>query len=406
MVPGENTETETSGNMSLISLRASKTMIYAGSVTPSNQTYTMGSSLDPEAWEGKSVHSESTLHQLSPFLGKMKSTMAKELIQTYSGPGDTVLDPFSGSGTVPLEAAIEQRGAIGIDRNPYSIVLSKAKLQPPVTEEVAKQSAEEYLDKIDPGLDVEAESIPGWVSKFFHPKTLSGLTQLCPMLRENAEHFLLSCLLGILHHQRPGFLSYPASNLRPYLRDEKFPRDEYPEKYEYREIESRLISKIERAYRRFSGFDKSLQRSVFEGDSPKVMHEEIEECTIDTIITSPPYMNKLDYGRDNRLRLYFIGIEDYKELDGSPESREQYRDFLDRFLQQATRILRPEGHLVFVMGESQRSGAAVDTSEVLINMVNKDEYGLRVMKAILDKVPEREINSMSTNSETILTLKK
>lgn len=364
----------------------------------------MSSSLDPKAWEGKSVHSESTLHQLSPFLGKMKSTMAKELVQTYSSPGDTILDPFSGSGTVPLEAAIENRGAIGIDRNPYSILLSKAKLDPPSTEEKAKELASEYLQKIHPEPGVGTESIPEWVAEFFHPKTLSGIAQLCPLLREESENFLLACLLGILHHQRPGFLSYPASNLRPYLRDEKFPREEYPEKYEYREIEPRLISKIERAYRRFPNFDESLQRTVFQGDTTEIMMEGLSDNSVDVIITSPPYMNKLDYGRDNRLRLYFLGIENYKKLDGSPESKEQYRDFLDSFLREATSVLRPGGNLVFVMGESQRSGAAVDTSEVLAEQVSKEEYGLSVEKAIQDKVPKREINSMSTNSETILVL--
>lgn len=366
----------------------------------------MSSSLNPDAWEGKSVHSESTMHQLSPFLGKMKSTMAKELVQTYSSPGATILDPFSGSGTVPLEAAIEDRGAIGIDRNPYSILLSRAKLNPPTTEEPAKELAENYLEQIQPEPGVGTDSVPEWVAEFFHPKTLSGIAQLCPMLRDNNEHFLLACLLGILHHQRPGFLSYPASNLRPYLRDEKFPRDEYPEKYEYREIEPRLISKIERAYRRPPEFDESLQRTIFEGDSAEIMDSEIGAGTIDTIITSPPYMNKLDYGRDNRLRLYFLGIEDYKELDGSPESKQQYEEFLDRFLSEATRVLRSDGNIIFVLGESQRSGAAVDTSEVLAEMVSKDTYGLTVEQAIQDKVPKREINSMSTNSETILALKK
>ncbi|QLK25127.1 site-specific DNA-methyltransferase [Natrinema zhouii] len=330
--------------------------------------------------------------------------MAKELVQTYSSPGDTILDPFSGSGTVPLEAAIEKREAIGIDRNPYSILLSKAKLHPPKSEEEAKESAEKYLSKIEPESGVGTDDIPEWVAEFFHPKTLSGIVQLAPLLRENDEHFLLACLLGILHHQRPGFLSYPASNLRPYLRDEKFPRDQYPEKYEYREIRPRLFSKIERAFRRAPEFDNSLQQTIYSGDSAEVINEEIQKDRLDTIITSPPYMNKLDYGRDNRLRLYFLGVEDYEDLDGSPENRQQYRDFLDNFLSEATNALQPGGNLIFVMGESQRSGAAVDTSEVLANMVKNEEYGMSVKEAVQDKVPQREINSMSTKSETILVL--
>lgn len=362
--------------------------------------------LNPEAWEDRCVHSESTLHQLSPFLGKMKSTMAKELVESYSKPTDVVLDPFSGSGTVPLEAAISQRGSIGIDRNPYSVLLTKAKLNPPVSEEGAKQRASDYLNEIEPIDDYPPDGTPSWVREFFHPRTLAGIEELADLLRSNGDHFLMACLLGILHHQRPGFLSYPASHLRPYLRDEKFPREEYPDRYEYREIRPRLLDKVGRAYRRFPTFDEDLKRKVLVGDTPQVIREEIPDGSVDAIVTSPPYMNKLDYGRDNRLRLYFLGIEDYKELDGSPESRDTYSEFLDRFLQEAIRVLSSRAKLIFVLGESRRSGAAVDTSEVLIDMVKQERYDLSVDTAIKDKVPVREINSMSTEEETILVLNK
>jgi hypothetical protein len=362
--------------------------------------------LEPEAWEDRCVHSESTLHQLSPFLGKMKSTMAKELVSTVSEPGDTVLDPFSGSGTVPLEAAILQRSAIGIDRNPYSVLLSHAKLDPPESEEAAIDRATVYLDEIEPIDEGPPDGTPDWVREFYHPKTLAGIEELAERLRSNDEYFLLACLLGILHHQRPGFLSYPASHLRPYLRNEKFPREEHPERYEYREIRPRLIAKVERAYRRFPSFDDTLDRKVLVGDTPQVMEESISRGCVDAIITSPPYMNKLDYGRDNRLRLYFLGIDDYHELDGSPESRDTYREFLDQFLCEAVRVLSSGSKLVFVLGESRRSGAAVDTSEVLIDMVKRDRYGLCIDTALKDKVPVRKINSMSSEEETILVLDK
>lgn len=360
--------------------------------------------LDPEAWEDRCVHSESTLHQLSPFLGKMKSTMAKELVTTFTEPDDTVLDPFSGSGTVPLEAAISQRGSIGIDRNPYSILLTKAKLHPPESEEAAKEQAAKYLDEIEPISDHPSDRTPEWVREFYHPKTLAGIKELAGLLRRNDKHFLLACLLGILHHQRPGFLSYPASHLRPYLRDEKFPREEHPGRYEYREIRPRLMAKVERAYRRFPSFDESLDRRGLVGDSPQVMQESIPEKSVDAVITSPPYMNKLDYGRDNRLRLYFLGINDYEELDGSPESENTYREFLDQFLSEAVRVLSARAKLVFVLGESRRSGAAVDTSEVLIDMVQQNRYDISIDTAIKDKVPVRKINSMSSEEETILVL--
>lgn len=364
-----------------------------------------GTNVNPGAWEGKCVHSESTLHQLSPYLGKMKSSMAEELILSYTEPRDTVLDPFSGSGTVPLEASINNRHTLAIDRNPYAVTLTNAKLNPPKSLDEAINSAEYYLDQITPEEGRGVEEIPDWVREFFHPKTLSGIAQLFPILRDNDEYFLIACLLGILHHQRPGFLSYPASHLKPYLRDEKFPRDQYPERYEYRPIQPRLIAKIERAFRRCPSMNQELIRRVWDGDSPAIISNEIPADSVDAIITSPPYMNKLDYGRDNRLRLFFIGVSDYTDLDGSPKSKDEYRDFLDRFLKESIRALNGDGQMVFVLGESRRSGAAVDTSEVLMEMVQKRDE-LSIEELIQDKVPVREINSMSSKTETILTLSK
>lgn len=365
-----------------------------------------GAKLDPEAWEGRCVNTEPTLHQLSPFLGKMKSTMANELIRVFSKPDDVILDPFSGSGTVPLEASSMGRHAYGIDRNPYAVILTRGKLNPPRSLDDAIDKAECYLDQIEPEKEAETETIPEWVSKFFHPKTLSGLSQLFPLLLEKNENFLLACLLGILHHQRPGFLSHPASHLRPYLRDEKFPREQNPEMYEYREIAPRLISKIERAYRRFPKFHSELARQAYAGNSPDVMKKDFDENSVDAIITSPPYMDKLDYGRDNRLRLFFIGVEDYTGLEDSPKTREEYRAFLDDFVTEATSVLKPEGHLVFVLGEAKRSGSVVDTSEVLVNIVEKKRPKLTINRIVSDKVPVREINSMSSNEERIIALEK
>src|SRR5438552_2482187 len=75
--------------------------------------------LDAQLWHGSFNGKESTLQQLSPYVGKMKSGMARVLINLYSKPGDIVLDPFSGSGVVPLEAALAGRRAWANDLSPY-----------------------------------------------------------------------------------------------------------------------------------------------------------------------------------------------------------------------------------------------------------------------------------------------
>lgn len=44
------------------------------------------------------------------------------------GGGDLVVDPFCGSGTVPLQAAIEHRPAAGIEVNPFLAFVTRTKL--------------------------------------------------------------------------------------------------------------------------------------------------------------------------------------------------------------------------------------------------------------------------------------
>ena len=67
----------------------------------------------PKSWKEPCVNTESSLHQLSPYIGKIKSSIAGELIERYSKPGDVVVDPFAGAGTIPLEAATRGRIALG-----------------------------------------------------------------------------------------------------------------------------------------------------------------------------------------------------------------------------------------------------------------------------------------------------
>src|SRR6476660_3881071 len=85
--------------------------------------------LDAHLWHGSFNGRESTLQQLSPYVGKMKSAMARVLINLYSKPGDIVLDPFSGSGVVPLEAVLAGRSAWANDLSPYAYVLTRGKLE-------------------------------------------------------------------------------------------------------------------------------------------------------------------------------------------------------------------------------------------------------------------------------------
>ena len=176
----------------------------------------------PPRWKQPCANTECSLHQLAPYIGKIKSSIAADLVERYSRPGDLVVDPFAGAGTIPFEASIRGRRAFAADISPYASVLSRAKLSPPPSLEAALESAEQALWKAARLPKSDLRTVPAWVRKFYHPDTLREILNFAAVCRRSHNEFLMACLLGILHHQRPGFLSYPSSHLVPYLRDRKY----------------------------------------------------------------------------------------------------------------------------------------------------------------------------------------
>jgi SAM-dependent methyltransferase len=181
----------------------------------------------------------------------LKPVIANHLLRRFTTTGDVVLDCFSGSGTIPLEALLLGRRVLAFDTNPYAVTLTRAKLEAPASLEAAKQQLTDRLTaaQLRPRYDDANGEIPEWVRKFFHPETLQNALRFADECIEQDDQFLLACLLSILHHQRPGFLSYPSSHLVPYLRDRNFPRGVYPELYAERELAPRLEAKLRRIYK-------------------------------------------------------------------------------------------------------------------------------------------------------------
>ena len=364
--------------------------------------------ISPRFWEGSCLSSESSLHQIAPYIGKMKSTMARVLIETYSFPGDMVCDPFVGSGVVALECLIAGRGIIAGDINPYAITLTKAKLNPPPTMEEALEKTAFYFDQMKLLVKkMELGKIPEWVKAFFHPQTLRELLALTKLLRQNKDHFLLACLLGILHHQRPGFLSYPASHLVPYLRTIKFPREKFPELYEYRDLALRLQRKIHRVYRRFPNIESEIPRQCRLEDAANL---NLPKESIDLVITSPPYMNALDYARDNRLRLWFLGAEEYSRYDKrAPNNCKKFLNLMEQCLGNIQYGLRSGGRCVLVIGEVNRTRKTINTVQLIIDVALNKIGSFKCEDIIEDTIPDvrrARKNGACTKREWIVVLRK
>jgi DNA methylase len=339
----------------------------------------------PARWKEPCANTECSLHQLAPYIGKIKSSIAAELVEEYSRPGDIVADPFAGAGTIPLEAVIRGRRAFGADISPYAGIISTAKLSPPRSLNTALKTAELALEEAAELPAPDLRKVPAWVREFFHPATLRETLNFAEVCRRPGNEFLMACLLGILHHQRPGFLSHPSSHLVPYLRDRKYPRARFPEMYSYRSLRPRLLAKIKRSYKRFAkprptdvvGFKiTAVQRLVL----PK---------RIGALITSPPYMNALDYGRDNRLRLWFIDPSLVNGVDNDVTQRRQA--FIDAITSLAAKVelaLKPRGYCVFIVGEAFQRSFEAHPSDTVMAIMARGAPSFRLKKILADKIPD------------------
>lgn len=368
---------------------------------------TCGVTVEGFSWKGCFNARESSIHQLSPYVGKMKSGMARTLVEHFSQKGDLVLDPFCGSGVVPYEALLAGRHAIGSDLSPYAYVLTKGKLSAPRTHADAVDRALKALDEANAN-SVDLGAIPEWVKRFFHARTLGEAVALSSALRRRNEYFLTACLLGILHHVRPGFLSYPASHLVPYLRIKKYPREVYPEMYRYRPLRPRFLAKIARAYRRIQMPDPGLNREVL---CENALCLPLKSDSVDSIISSPPYYGALDYGRDNRLRLWFLGVEDYREVEAKLTSSERvYVPQMTRAVGEMLRLLKPGKCAVLVLGDYNRNGRSEDSATSLQDIVRAHYPSCASTERFLvDEIPDERRTrrrTRTTRHETVLLLRK
>ncbi len=349
------------------------------------EALTASPSRAPSYWADSCTHEECTLHQLSPYIGKLKSVIAKDLILNFSEPNELVVDMFCGSGTVPLEAARLGRRVFASDNSIYAVTLTKAKLNAPACVDAAHVRLEKVQRRANSLPPPDLRRIPRWVRAFFHPRTLKEALRLTQVLRLERRYFLLASMLGILHHQRPGFLSYPSSHLVPYLRSEKFPESDFPELYEYRPVAPRLAAKVERALKRtpdgpLSGLIEGVRRS-----SANFVNL---PDNIDCVISSPPYMNALDYRRDNRLRLWFLGEKFGERADRTFEAISEFRKLMDKLARQLERKVRKGGYCIFVVGEQTYRGGRRYPSEVLARSFLTHSSTFRLCDVISDTIPD------------------
>ena len=315
----------------------------------------------------------------------MRPSKARQLILEFTTEGETIFEPFAGAGTIALEAFAQRRNVICSDLNPYAVLLTRAKLYPPRDCRRALESFANRFGEVQDWLSpATGPTAPHWIRKFFHPRTLREAIALSELLRERGDYFLTACLMGILHHQRPGFLSFPSNHLVPYLLTRKYPRADFADLYAYRPVRPRMEAKVLRAYRNFPRFDYNLTRKCYHLDAMKVP---LPEHSIDAVITSPPYMDNLDYYRDNRLRLWFLGIHDYHSLQSESPRPGAFNEFMFQFFKKIYKALVYGGYCVLVLGDVTGHSSIHNCAKIARDLAVSRLGLFRVKDEIVEEIP-------------------
>ena len=307
-----------------------------------------------EYWTS-SQRQANSLHEIS-YRACFKPQLPEFFISRLTEPGDGVYDPFMGRGTTPLQARLMGRRPLGNDINPLSKVLLAPRLNPPTIEQIT-----ERLDSIDLS---RATEIYADLLHFYHKDTLREIIALKEYLLErektgtmdNVDAWIRMVAINRLTGHSSGFFSVyslPPNQAVSVKRQKKInqQRSQIPE---YRAIKPRILKK-----------SKSLLKDWYENDTgrgvggkPGILSttdsrkaSEIPDDSASLVVTSPPFLDVVDYQGDNWLRCWFIGV-DSGEIDISQHRKIiEWEKTMTDVLCDLKRIVIPGGYIAFEVGE-------------------------------------------------------
>jgi hypothetical protein len=316
-----------------------------------------------EFWTSRQRAAHS-LHEIS-YRACFKPQLPRFFIEHLTNRGEGVYDPFAGRGTTLIEAALLGRSPAGSDVNPLSATLILPRLAPPSSRDV-----DDRLSKIDLRY---SRSIPQELLAFYHPDTLAEICALRDYLLERrsagtsdrVDDWIRMVAVNRLTGHSPGFLSVytlPPNQAVSVDAQRKInaERSQLPPKRDLRATIARktrsLLSDVDDGT--LSVLAKTQQAVRFKTGS--CTETAWEPGQVQLIVTSPPFLDVVDYAADNWLRCWFCGIEpDAVPIELHRDVKE-WAAFIERAFVEFERLLRPGGFVAFEVGEVRRGTLQLD----------------------------------------------
>ena len=291
-----------------------------------------------------------SIHEVS-YRACFKPQLPEFFIGRLTVGGDSVYDPFMGRGTTPVQAALMGRRPVGNDVNPLSVMFTRPRLEPPDIRDVSRR-----LDAIDweAGDNDESDLLA-----FYSPQTLRHLTALRRWLIERAhgaegldpiDDWIRMVAINRLSGHSPGFFSVYT-----------LPPNQAVSAESQRKINER---------RGQTPPDRDVKKLILRksasllADGPPPTHppaqlvtgpahstSAIPDNSVQLVVTSPPFLDIVQYAEDNWLRSWFAGIDVASVAIAHHRTEVAWQAMVRDTLAELVRVVAPGGHIAFEVGE-------------------------------------------------------
>lgn len=322
------------------------------------------------------------LHEIS-YRACYKPELPRFFILQLTHPGDVVLDPFLGRGTTAVEASLLDRIPWGSDLNPLSPMLCRPRLHPPTLPEIARRLA--TIDLTWSG------AIDAQLRVFFHLRTLREILALRQYLlrRESSgeldviDEWIRMVAANRLTGHSPGFFSrfsLPPNQAASVAAQRRI-NARYGSPSTYRPIVPRILRKCAAL---LSAQPRAAKTSSIHISSADDLHWAPAE-SVSLVVTSPPFLDVVDYSGDNWMRAWFCGISPVAmERRWEMSDPAAWAEAMRRFLVAASRPVKRGGWIAVEVGGVRNGEVQLDALlaeagrsaglDIVLAMVNSVQF--------------------------------
>jgi DNA methylase len=321
---------------------------------------------EQEFWTSRQRQA-SPIHEIS-YRACFKPQLPAYFIDRLTREGDVVYDPFSGRGTTAVEAALRGRSVIANDANPLSAILTYPRLElPSVTEIDARLRSLRFSARPPSGLDL---------SMFFHPDTEFEILGLREYLHrrirsgheDGVDRWIRMVATNRLTGHSPGFFSVytlpPNQAVSP--EDQVRINARLRQEPEYRDIRALILKKTMQLQGRLNAAERwRLRKAAADAlllSKDARATREIPTDSIQLTVTSPPFLDVVQYARDNWLRCWFNGL-DAESINGRitmARDVERWAAEISGVFAELYRVTRRGGWVAFEVGEVRRGAVKLE----------------------------------------------